>query len=271
MMARRRVSSPYLDSVRNRRLAGFTLDASPSYLHSYVEPFLDGGAVAIALMQRHPDAVFRLNSANPELLDVWRVVRADVEAFLDAVALLGEQHGPAFFAAARDLSTDAVARMPPVERAARFVYLRGTARPDAAGGPLQWFGDAAYGRETMAFDEASVRGLAELLRDTDVRFSTESLFGMLPNVGEDDLVLLDPPFGREPASERELRSFASAVAAKGAFLLAPGGAHPESASASGGDAYAGWPGMSRLDAGTDDDVLWVNSVLLRALRREGRS
>ncbi|MCS5733401.1 DNA adenine methylase [Herbiconiux daphne] len=285
----RRLSSPYLDSARNRRLADFALAATPERVDAYVEPFLDGGAVAVAMMQRHPDASFRLNALQPEVAEVWSVVRDDVEPFLDEVARSAGRHGPEFFTETRDLPPAAIEALTPAARAARFVYFRGASRSHPVTGPLQRFDGALYGRDSIAFDETNVRGLSALLRGTDVRFSSESLFGVLPVVREDDLVYLDAPFGAPGGSgagtstgsaagtgagtnagvngglEREVRSFVNAVAAKGALLLAPGGRHPDADAGT----FAAWPGFSRLDDPDDEQPLWGNTLLLRALRREG--
>jgi hypothetical protein len=268
MTPRIRVSSPYLDTVRNRRIASAALEVVPDPVPGYVEPLLDGGAVAIAWLQRHPDAVFRLNDPDARLIEVWEVVRDEVEPFLDEVSRLRRSHGPEFFAEMRDLPPSAVEQSSPVERAARFVYLRGSARGDRTG-PLREFSGASYGRDSVAFDEASVRGLHELLRARDVRFSTHALFGTLAAIDEGDLVYLDPASARDSGPSRELRSFVAAVAAKGAFLLAPGEAHPQPGSGVD-ETYAGWPGMSLLDTGPDAERLWANSLLVRSLRRAGR-
>ncbi|MFB2598549.1 hypothetical protein ACEXQE_12195 [Herbiconiux sp. P17] len=83
--------------------------------------------------------------------------------------------------------------------------------------------------------------------------SVRGLFETLPEVGEDDLVVLDPPAGARNA--RELRSFVGAVTAKGAGVLA---------SDLGDGFYAGWPGMVRIAESPDDEPVWVNTVLQRA-------
>jgi hypothetical protein len=268
MSPRIRVSSPYLDTVRNRRIADAAIEVVPDPVSGYVEPLLNGGAVAIALLQRHPDAVFRLNSPDAALVEVWEVVHDEVEPLIEEVSRLRRSHDPACFAEVRDLPPSVVEQSSPVERAARFVYLRGSARGDQAG-PLREFSGANYGRDSVAFDEASVRGLHELLRARDVRFSAHALFGTLAAIGEGDLVYLDPAAADRSGPPRELRSFVSAVAAKGAFLLAPGEGHPRPDSGVD-DTYAGWPGMSLLDSGPDAERLWANSLLVRSLRREGR-
>ncbi|WP_382305957.1 hypothetical protein [Herbiconiux sp. UC225_62] len=249
----RRIPSPYLESPRRRRIGGFLAAAAPDELRGCFVPLLDGGAAAIALLQGHPEGWFGLSSPNADVVAVWQSVRDDVDGVIAGIELLAAGHDTAAFARVRDQPAESVERMPPAERAARFVYLRGTARPDAAGELLQSFAEAQYGRDTVAFDATGLRDLADLLRARDVTVSERGLFGVLPEVGEDDLVVLDPPAAGPDA--RELRSFVAAVAAKGAAVLARD---------LGDGFYAGWPGLVRTAASPGDEPVWVNTVLQRA-------
>ncbi len=246
--------SPYLDDPHRRRAAGFLTDAVPDELRGCFVPLLDGGAAAIALLQRHPEAWFALSSPNADVIAVWDAVRDDAEAVVAGVRELAAGHDPQTFAAVRDIRADELQRMPAAERAARFVYLRGTARPGVTGEPLALFGDAEYGRDTVAYDAGAVRALGRLLRERDVALSVRGLFEVLPEVGEDDVVVLDPPAGAVVA--RELRSFVGAVTARGAGIVA---------SDLGDGFYAGWPGLLRADptSAPDDEPVWVNTVLQR--------
>ncbi|MCS5719684.1 hypothetical protein N1027_16245 [Herbiconiux sp. CPCC 205763] len=253
MTRSRRIPSPYLESPRRRRVSGFLAAAAPEEIRGCFLPLLDGGAAAIALLQRHPEGWFGFSSPNPDVMAVWESVRDDVGGLVAGIQDLAAAHDPARFAAVRDQPAETVERMPSVTRAARFVYLRGTARPDAAGEPLQEFGDAHYGRDAVAFDAAGLRELATLLRSRDVSLSVGSLFEVLREVGEDDVVVLDPPSAAQDA--RELRSFVGALAAKGAGVIA---------SDLGDGFYAGWPGMVRLAESANDEPVWVNTVLQRA-------
>ena len=251
--ATRRIPSPYLESPRRRRVAGFLAEAAPEEIRGCFVPLLDGGSAAIAMLQRHPEGWFGFSSPNPDVVAVWETVRDDVDGLIAGIQGLVAGHDPARFAAVCDQTVESVERMTATERAARFVYLRGTARIGADGEPLQRFDAAEYGRDTVAFDVAGLRALAELLRSRDVAISVRGLFEVLAEVGEDDVVLLDPP--AESRDARELRSFVGAVAAKGAGLVA---------SDLGDGFYAGWPGLVRLAESPDDEPIWVNTVLQRA-------
>ncbi|MGA1837210.1 hypothetical protein VD659_09795 [Herbiconiux sp. 11R-BC] len=246
----RRIGSPYLDTAHNRRLAESVAAAVPAVMADYAEPFLDGGAVALRMMHEHPGAVFSLSSPNAEVIATWEAARADVEGVIDAVGRLAAAHSPSAFAALRDQDPDAVSRLPIAERAARFVYLRGTAQPHPLGGPLQEFSGARYGRETVAFDEAKLREFGRLLGEREVRLAVRPLFAALPGIRDDDLVYLDAPEPPPPALTRELRSFVSTVTAKGAFVLAA-------------RASAGLAVIAGVDGG---EPVWGNPLAVRAVR-----
>ena len=89
----------------------------PSPLRRYHEPFVGGGALFFAVAPRR--AV--LSDANGELIHCWRQVRDDVHAVLDALSV--HVYDRVRFEAVRALEP---LRLPPAERAARFIYLNKT-------------------------------------------------------------------------------------------------------------------------------------------------
>jgi DNA adenine methylase len=102
-----------------RRLVGAILAAAPPAFERYLEPFVGGGAVALALGHRP----MLLNDANAELIDAYRAVRDDLPALLDRLDAYAAAHSEARFYAVRALDP---AALPPMERAARFIYLNKT-------------------------------------------------------------------------------------------------------------------------------------------------
>jgi DNA adenine methylase len=89
----------------------------PGPLRRYHEPFVGGGALFFAVAPRR--AV--LSDANGELIHCWRQVRDDVHGVLDALSV--HVYDRARFEAVRALDP---LRLPPAERAARFIYLNKT-------------------------------------------------------------------------------------------------------------------------------------------------
>ncbi|MFB2557447.1 hypothetical protein [Herbiconiux liangxiaofengii] len=205
----------------------------PDEVHGYAEPHLDGGATALAVLHAQPSVYATLASGDAAVVEVWEALRGDAEGLIEQLRMLRERHSPAFFAGVRDrdLAPDAAGSLAPVERAARHVYLRNTARPDAAGASPRRSADAVFGREALAIDEAGLRAAARLLSERDVRFQVTAPFELLPALREDDVVWLSAADAQRDADtdadqrvQRELRSLVGSIVARGAGVLAP--AHP---------------------------------------------
>ncbi|MDJ0704804.1 MAG: DNA adenine methylase [Leptolyngbyaceae cyanobacterium MO_188.B28] len=91
----------------------------PSRLNTYYEPFLGGGAIFFHLFPKIKSAV--LTDLNPELVNVYRCVRDQVEAVLECLKEHQQHHCKEYFYQVREKpSAD------PVERAARLIYLNKT-------------------------------------------------------------------------------------------------------------------------------------------------
>lgn len=110
-----------------RALLPSLLPRVPRTLRTYCEPFAGGAALFFALASEvfageRTVKSFVLCDANPELANLYRVLRSDVDALIDA---LGDGRAyantPERFAAVR-----AARPTDPVERAARFKYLNAT-------------------------------------------------------------------------------------------------------------------------------------------------
>lgn len=211
-----RVEPPYFDSVRARRDARLAAATAPEELRGFVDPFLDGGAAALAVLQRFPDASVTLASTDGEIVATWEMVRDEPETVIRAVRELLDRHGAAQYAAVRaDTSTTGA------ERAARFIYLRGAAAPDARGRPPVDVASATMGRGDVVFDEANLRAVSALVTRSDVTLERLSPFALLPRVQDDDLVYLDTDSaGALSAGPRELRSLVGAVTARRGQVLA---------------------------------------------------
>ncbi|GLK18713.1 DNA adenine methylase [Herbiconiux flava] len=238
----------------------------PEVLDGYAEPFLDGGATAIAVLTARPEVVATLFGQNPAVVEVWQVVRDDVDALIRTLRWLEDRHSPAFFAGVRerDLDPASASSLSPAERAARYVYLRGTARPDARGDQPRVVTRVAadpgaapveYGRDAVPIDETGLRMLARLLGDRDVTLAARPPFELLGELREDELLWLDPTDAAGDVSPRELRSLVGSAVARGAAVLAPG--HP---------LLDGARELAVLARPADDVTLLGSAALRRALR-----
>ncbi|HSM82740.1 MAG TPA: DNA adenine methylase [Nodosilinea sp.] len=91
----------------------------PAQIDTYYEPFLGGGAVFFHLAGRVRRAV--LGDINPELVNVYRCVRDEVEALIRHLREHQRWHSPDYYYQVRQRQGRS-----PVERAARLIYLNKT-------------------------------------------------------------------------------------------------------------------------------------------------
>lgn len=89
----------------------------PQRYQTYYEPFLGGGAVFFYLQPQ--GAV--LTDINPELVNVYQIVRDQVELLIQALEVHRSRHTPDYYYQIR-----AQTQLSPLERAARFIYLNKT-------------------------------------------------------------------------------------------------------------------------------------------------
>jgi DNA adenine methylase len=162
----------------------------PSAVRRYHEPFVGGGALFFAVAPRR--AV--LSDANGELIHCWRQVRDDVHAVLDALSV--HVYDRTRFDAVRALDP---VRLPPAERAARFIYLNKTCfnglwRVNRAGRFNVPFG--RYKNPTF-HDPGLLLRASRALRGVQIHrgpFETA-----LQRAAPGEFVYLDPPY--DPVSE----------------------------------------------------------------------
>jgi len=162
----------------------------PGLPRRYHEPFLGGGALFFAVAPRR--AV--LSDANGELIHCWRQVRDDVHAVLDALA--AHVYDRTRFEAVRALNPS---RLPPADRAARFIYLNKTCfnglwRVNRAGRFNVPFG--RYKNPTF-HDPGLLLRASRALRGVQIHRAPFEI--ALQRAAPGDFVYLDPPY--DPVSQ----------------------------------------------------------------------
>jgi DNA adenine methylase len=163
------------------------LEYFPTHFSRYLEPFLGGAAVFLAL---EPTASALLNDANEELISLYRIIRDNPLALMDALENLQAEYCEAFYYALRSAIPTA-----PVDRAARLIFLNKTCfnglyRTNAKGEFNVPFGKRK--RCPALYDRASLLEVSFRLRNAQL-FCTD--FEAVVNSAErGDLVYCDPPY-----------------------------------------------------------------------------
>src|SRR5690606_38107631 len=102
-----------------RQLLPELLDRIPASVSTYYELFVGGGALIFELANQRRFKHAILNDANPELVNLYRVVRDDVDALIDALRPMA--HSEADYYRVREAPP-----ADPIEQAARTIYLNRT-------------------------------------------------------------------------------------------------------------------------------------------------
>ncbi len=160
--------------------------------YTYCEPFLGGGAIFFKLQPR----TAYINDINEDLIQVYRVIRADVEKLIEALATF--KNDAETFYSVRDLDRDKekFSRLSEVERAARIIYLNKTCfnglyRVNNAGEFNTPFGNY---RNPNIVNAPTLRAVNQYLSSADVKLTSCDYAEVLGNIPKKTFVYLDPPY-----------------------------------------------------------------------------
>lgn len=169
------------------QLTTLILGRLPQRINTYHEPFFGGGAVffALARQKRFDKAV--ISDVNPELIDVYRGVRDDVEGVVRRLRKM--QCNEEEFYRVREQKPTSLAG-----RAARTIYLNKTGynglyRVNRSGGFNVPFG--RHDNPTIC-DEPNLRLVSTVL--ASVELLVEDFESVVERIRPGDAVYLDPPY-----------------------------------------------------------------------------
>lgn len=175
-----------------RQLLGELKKHVPDFTGIYCEPFIGGAAL---LFELQPEKAV-VNDANPQLIEVYEVIRDNPEELI--ASLKKHENTPEYYYAIREMDRDKVgfARKTPVERASRFIYLNHTCfnglyRVNSKGEFNVPFGKY---KKPVICDEDNIRAVSRYFNRADIRFFTGDFADVLKNLPEDSFVYLDPPY-----------------------------------------------------------------------------
>lgn len=171
-----------------RRLLDSILAVAPATFERYLEPFVGGGAVALALGHRPT----LLNDANPDLIAAYLTVRDRVEVLMIRLDALRAAHNEEQFYAVRALDPG---RLSPLERAARLIYLNKTCfnglwRVNRSG---QFNTPSGGYVDPPLFDRGQFLAVSRVLQGSVIECGDYATF-LDRHARAGDFVYLDPPY-----------------------------------------------------------------------------
>lgn len=186
--------SPILKWVGGKRqLLDEIIPLIPKKYSTYVEPFVGGGAVLFDLQPKK--AI--INDLNKELINVYEVVKDNVEELIKYLEIHNENNDEEYFYEIRKLDrSEEFETMDKIQKAARIIYLNKTCynglyRVNSSG---QF--NSPYGRykNPNIVNSATLRAVSKFFNNNDILISNGDYKETLKNLEKDAFVYLDPPY-----------------------------------------------------------------------------
>jgi DNA adenine methylase len=159
----------------------------------YFEPFLGGGAVLFA--QRPSRAV--INDRNRELMLTYLVVRDQVEELIELLTVYQSRHSRSYFLQVRAWDREpGFTDLPPLIRAARFIYLNKTCYNGLYRVNSHGYFNTSFGRGVapLICDGEALREAAEYLRENKLEILQGDFAQAVKTADLRSFVYFDPPY-----------------------------------------------------------------------------
>lgn len=162
--------------------------------HTYYEPFVGGGALMLDL--QHTNTV--VNDLNPELINLYTVIRDEPEALIELLADLQKNHSKDLFYFIRGLDRGNLStQISNVFKAARTIYLNKTCfnglyRVNKKGYFNSPLGKTSSGKTPNIIQKDLIREMSKFLKT--VQFHCADYRDCLVNAKAGDVIFFDPPY-----------------------------------------------------------------------------
>lgn len=180
-----------------RQLLDVLIPLLPKRITTYCEPFVGGGAM---LFRRQPATAY-VNDINEELMNLYEVIRDNVEDLI--IALKEHKNESDYFYEIRDWdrNREQYAKRSKVERASRMVYLNKTCynglfRVNNSGEFNSPFGN--YKKPNIVNSE-TMRAVSKYFNTANIILSSKDYGEVLRELPKGSFVYLDPPY--DPVSD----------------------------------------------------------------------
>jgi DNA adenine methylase len=167
------------------------LEQVPEEFGTYYEPFVGGGALFFALREAGRIRSARLSDVNPELINVWTVVRDAPYDLIGLLEGLSKRTDEKDFYKIRAQSPE---EMLPVERAARLLYLNKTCFNGLYRENSKGIFNVPYGRyaRPTVLDRENLLAVSKAL--TRMKIEAMPFNKAVAHAKAGDFVYFDPPY-----------------------------------------------------------------------------
>lgn len=171
-----------------RKLLDYIVQIAPDSFNRYLEPFVGGGAVALALGYH----TMLLNDANSELMNTYTVVRDKLDELLPLLDEHQKRHTKEYFYQVR---TQIASSLPTVEQAARFIYLNKTCFNGLYRVNKHGHFNVPLGQYTnpILYRVEEIRAASAVLQNAEL-YTGDYLTFLKKHARAGDFIYLDPPY-----------------------------------------------------------------------------
>ncbi len=192
-MPKNKLVSPVVKWVGGKRqLLPILTPMLPKRISTYCEPFLGGGAL---LFSKQPKKAF-VNDINPELINLYQVIKNDVDALISL--LQQHQNTAEYFYELRDQDRNQLhySQLSNVERASRMLFLNKTCfnglyRVNSSGMFNSPFGNY---KNPNIVNAPTLKAVSNYFNSADITFSCGEFADILNTLPRGSFVYLDPPY-----------------------------------------------------------------------------
>lgn len=161
----------------------------PKHYNRYFEPFIGGGALFFDLS---PTDAY-ISDINPELVNLYKVVRDKVDALIYDLSV--HKNSQEYFSKIRALDRqENYASLPDIKRASRFIYLNKTCFNGLYRVNSRGFFNVPFGRYSNPnfADKENLYAVSDVLQSTQIEYANYD--NILKFVSKGDFVYFDPPY-----------------------------------------------------------------------------
>jgi DNA adenine methylase len=171
-----------------RKLVDYIISAAPVSFARYLEPFVGGGAVALALGYSR----MLLNDANVELMNVYCVIRDSLDALISLLDEHQKKHSKEYFYMVRAQNPT---NLSSVEQAARFIYLNKTCFNGLYRVNKYGQFNVPFGRykNPILYNLEEIRAASKVLQSAEL-FAEDYHTFLKRHARPGDFIYLDPPY-----------------------------------------------------------------------------
>jgi DNA adenine methylase len=166
----------------------------PRHFSKYYEPFLGGGAVFFHLVRKFPSFSAVLSDSNEELINVYEVVKTNVEQLVETLkthkANYGRQAEEYYYQVRKQRPFDSV------EKAARLIFLNKTCYNGLYRVNRKGEFNVPFGRyeNPRILDEENLRTASRVLNHTNAELLTADYQEATKDASKGDFIYFDPPY-----------------------------------------------------------------------------